>query len=303
MGKPAKPLIKQARAFLKARYLALGTSRHHTKRQADTPPRIHSIRTFETYASCIARAAQTMDVVYIKHLSPELAQQYMSDRAAAGYSQKQLASDRRALYLLTGVELPKAEAFYPPKNASRAYTGAQVELITRHQTPAHALATRLAYTAGLRGQELLTLRREGEGDPPSKHRRWHPERFIGREGVLYLVTGKGGLTREVLVPDELAVALEKRRLPFERQVRDRGVNGLVQRYDLPGGNAWGSAFSAASKRALGFSRGGHGLRHSYAQERMQELARGLCPDYQKAREIVAGELGHFRGAITEKYLR
>lgn len=53
--------------------------------------------------------------------------------------------------------------------------------------------------------------------------------------------------------------------------------------------------------ALGWSRGAHGVRHSYAQERMAELQRGLR--YDDALEVVSQELGHFRPGITREYLR
>ncbi|RCS56703.1 site-specific integrase, partial [Brachybacterium sp. JB7] len=62
------------------------------------------------------------------------------------------------------------------------------------------------------------------------------------------------------------------------------------------------AFTRASQRGLGWSNGAHGVRHSYAQERMGELQRsGLA--YRDALETVSQEMGHFRPAITEVYLR
>ena len=51
-----------------------------------------------------------------------------------------------------------------------------------------------------------------------------------------------------------------------------------------------------------FSNGGHGLRHSYAQERMAEL-KSLGLARAIALETVSQELGHFRAEITEVYLR
>ena len=59
--------------------------------------------------------------------------------------------------------------------------------------------------------------------------------------------------------------------------------------------------SAASERALGWSTGAHGLRHSYAQERMAELQASLSRD--AALTTVSQEMGHFRPEITETYLR
>ena len=53
---------------------------------------------------------------------------------------------------------------------------------------------------------------------------------------------------------------------------------------------------------MGYSHGGHGLRHTYAQNRMYQL-QGLGLSYEQALAIVSQELGHFRPDITEVYLR
>ncbi|WP_007376006.1 MULTISPECIES: hypothetical protein [unclassified Pseudoalteromonas] len=113
--------------------------------------------------------------------------------------------------------------------------------------------------------------------------------------------GKGGLIRDVLIPNALATQLEQRRLAQPITVRDREINYL-QRYDIGGGHKCSCSFSKASNRALFFSNGGHGLRHSYAQERMNEL-KGLGLSRQVALETVSQELGHFRAEITEVYLK
>ena len=72
--------------------------------------------------------------------------------------------------------------------------------------------------------------------------------------------------------------------------------------DIGGGHKWSCSFSKASNRTLFFSNGGHGLRLSYAQERMEEL-KGLGLSRQVALETVSQELGHFRAEITEVYIR
>ncbi|WP_238525118.1 hypothetical protein [Geobacter sulfurreducens] len=113
--------------------------------------------------------------------------------------------------------------------------------------------------------------------------------------------GKGGLVREVLLSRELAAQLEATRLGEPRQVTDRGVN-YTQHYNIGGGRAWSQSFSAASQRELGFSNGAHGLRHSYAQERMEEMQRGGM-NYDDAKGTVAQEVGHFDKETTEAYLR
>jgi integrase len=76
----------------------------------------------------------------------------------------------------------------------------------------------------------------------------------------------------------------------------------TQNYNIGGGRAWSQSFSAASQRELGFSNGAHGLRHSYAQERMEELQRSGM-NYEDAKGTVAQEVGHFDKETTEAYLR
>ena len=58
----------------------------------------------------------------------------------------------------------------------------------------------------------------------------------------------------------------------------------------------------ASTTVLGWSKGGHGLRHSYAQDRVMEL-QTLRLSQEAAKEVVSQELGHFRPEITDTYLR
>ncbi|MGE6106154.1 site-specific integrase, partial [Aeromonas veronii] len=162
----------------------------------------------------------------------------------------------------------------------------------------HGLATELAYAAGLRAHELLTLRRgeERAADPrPALASKWQ-----GRNGVIYTVHGKGGLVREVLLPHALAERLEAVRLDAPLAITDRGIH-YQSHYDIGGGQRWSNSVSAASERALGWSTGAHGLRHSYAQERMAELQASLSSD--AALTTVSQEMGHFRPEITETYLR
>ena len=117
----------------------------------------------------------------------------------------------------------------------------------------------------------------------------------------YVVAGKGGLRREVLLGRDIAARLEARRLKTPREVRDRGIV-YRQHYDISGGNTWSKSFTDASERALGWSNGAHGLRHSYAQERMAELQH-TGKGYAQAREVLSQELGHFRADVVETYLR
>jgi len=163
------------------------------------------------------------------------------------------------------------------------------------------LAAEIVYATGLRASEMLTIRPIAE-QPVSNHRTWGADRFFGRSDyVRYSVNGKGGLIREVAIPPALADRLEANRheVPLERS--DRGVK-LASYYDLPGGQALSAAWSSASHHELGWSVGIHGLRHNYAQERMDEL-QGSGFSYDGALTVVSQEMGHFRGDITETYLR
>lgn len=303
-----RPMSDQSRAVLRG-HLSL-TSRHAEKQAQGLPGtrgtgKIHSIATFEKYAQALQQAGDWARREYgikrLKEITPERAQTYLEYRAAQGIGQKQLNADRTALEYLTGRDtLERITRLQERTLSGRAYTHEQVAIIARHQDASNALATQIAYEAGLRGHELLTLRRAGE-DRPAAHRHWNAHRFAGREGERYVVTGKGGLRREVLISRETAQALEARRLETPRPVTDRGIH-YRQHYDLNGGLRWARSFSAASQRALGWSTGAHGVRHAYAQQRMEELARqGL--NYSAARDVLSQELGHFRGDIVETYLR
>ena len=106
---------------------------------------------------------------------------------------------------------------------------------------------------------------------------------------------------EIQLPSPLAVRLEQCRLDTARQVTDRGIH-YQQHYAIGGGQPWSNAFSRASTTVLGWSKGGHGLRHSYAQDRVMEL-QTLRLSQEAAKEVVSQELGHFRPEITDTYLR
>lgn len=85
------------------------------------------------------------------------------------------------------------------------------------------------------------------------------------------------------------------------RVRDREIY-YQSNYDVGFGQALSESFSAASHKALGWSNGFHGLRHSYAKRRLSiMLASGVRP--LLALKILSQELGHFRLDITFYYLR
>lgn len=278
--------------------IALGNGRHDHRDDG----KIHSVGTARGYEQALKGFADYIQVHRLGDLRSatiETARQYLDDRAAM-VAQKTLDIDRQAIQMHLGIRLDVVKSEKETHLSTRSYSPVQVERIAAAQSERNSLATQIAHNAGLRAHELLTIRPADERQA-SVHREWSAERFSGREGVRYTVEGKGGLVREVLLSRELAVKLEATRLTEPRQVTDRGVN-YTQHYDIGGGRAWSQSFSAASQRELGFSNGAHGLRHSYAQERMNELQRGGM-NYDDAKGTVAQEVGHFDKETTEAYLR
>jgi len=278
--------------------IALGKGRHENRDDG----LIHSVGTARGYEQALK---SFVDYIQNRRLGDlfcvtvEVVKQYLSERAAI-VTQKTLDLDRQAIQMHYGMHLDVIKSKRKTQLSSRRYTPEQVARIAGAQSRKNKLATQIAYNAGLRAHELLTIRPVSERQA-SDHREWSINRFYGRQGVIYTVKGKGGLIREVILKEELAIQLEANRLAKPRNVTDRGVH-YVQFYDLGGGRTWSQSFTSASKRELGFSVGAHGLRHSYVQERMRELQnKGML--YNDAKGVVAQEVGHFDRKTTGGYLR
>ncbi|EOX4193169.1 tyrosine-type recombinase/integrase [Vibrio cholerae] len=244
----------------------------------------------------------------LREMTPEKANTYLELRAQE-CSQKTIDMDRQALQAMmqhVTHELKETDKLDVIKSSvetvesSRSYTPEQVNAIIQHQTELHALSTQLCYESGLRAHELHTLRPSGEVNPSPRD--VHQDKFshLPNDSKTYTVEGKGGLIREVQIPNHLAEKLEERRLDTPQQISDRGVN-YESHYNIAGGHKFSDAFSKASSRALGFSNGAHGLRHSYAQNRYEQLANHF--ERIDVMTIISQELGHFRPDITEVYLR
>ncbi len=296
MGKSPR---SQARGAV-AQKLALNTPRHGNNGDG----KIHSIGTARSYTQALTGYAKFIresngGSLFRSGTKTEMAMDYLQHRAGK-VSQKTLDLDRQAIQMHLGQKLEVVKSLQENRLTSRSYTSDQVFLVAAAQTERNGLATEIAYSAGLRAHELLTLRRVDERGP-SIHRGWNADRFAGRDGERYTVHGKGGLVREVMIPLNLANRLEDRRLSEPIRVTDRGIH-YQQQYNISGGNRWSASFTEASKRTLGWSRGAHGVRHSYAQERMAELQRS-GKSYEDAKETVAQEVGHFNKETTETYLR
>lgn len=211
--------------------------------------------------------------------------------------QKTLDLDRQACqHLLGGEKLPVIKSEIETVLKSRSYSPAQIERIAAAQTPKYAFSTRLSYCAGLRAQELGRIRLLA--DQPADDRPWHKDLYLGRDGVQYSVKGKGGLTREIRLSHADAARLETLLLPVPRTLYDRGIE-IVQYYDIGFGQKWSNSFTKAAMRALGFTDGGHGLRHSYAQERVLELQRNYHYDFNNALAIVLAFHKDLYGSVLQ----
>lgn len=220
---------------------------------------IRSVGTARNYQSALTRVAEWVKGERIpdglRGLTHEQALHYLEQRAQQ-VGQSALSMERQAIqamfqhvtgHLLEGQTLRVIKSELDEALRSRAYTGDQVGLVSKAQQERNAFSTELAYAAGLRAHELLTLRRADERAPDPRPA--HSDKFLGRHGVLYTVHGKGGLVRHVVIPTRLADQLETLRFDVARLVIDRGIH-YQQSYNLAGGQSWSSSYSAASTRAL-----------------------------------------------------
>jgi integrase len=271
---------------------------------------IKSVGTARNYEAALTRVSEHLKESKegsLRQLTVEKAICYLEERGQS-VGQSQLNMERQSIQMMMkhltnrlqqNETLPVIKSEFSESLKSKAYTQIQVKHISNSQQEHNSLATAIAYNAGLRAHELLTLRPEKDQKPdvrPALN-----TKFFGREGIFYTVIGKGGLIRRVLIPVHLSNQLEKLRLSVLNQIIDRNIS-YKQYYTINGGNRWSSSFTSASNRVIGKSFGAHGLRHSYAQERMEEL-RVFGFNRQEALETVSQEMGHFRSTITEIYLR
>ncbi|MCG6202023.1 site-specific integrase [Psychromonas antarctica] len=272
---------------------------------------LSSVGTVRNYEQALTRVAEYVKeerMGHLREITPFQAVAYLEQRGEQ-VGQSTLNMERQALQCMMKHVTNKLE----PKQTltvvkselaeitkARAYTPEQINAITDRMTEKNVLPTQICHAAGLRAHEIHTLRPIGEVKPSDRPA--HENKFSARNGESYTVTGKGGLIREVLIPTELATRLESHRMEKTERVTDRNVY-YDRAYNINGGQKLSDSFSAASRRALGFSHGIHGLRHTYAQDRMGELMRESHLPYSDSKLIVSQELGHQRPEITEVYLR
>ncbi len=293
-----KTILQQSKALFRSFF--------HSKK-------IKSIATLNSYAYAVAAGIKKYFGGEITgHKITDLVEhktavKLLNDLQNQGVSQTILDKTRLGLQFFPKVQnidrvrsIPNAGVRYPK---SRIYTDKQLEIVSSRLSDRNAFSVKLCAAAGLSVHELHTIKRIDEQMPTRAvdYKRTQAA-FKGMENYeRYSVVGKGGLCREVRLAPELARELEAHRLEKSIEMKDRGITYKNVRYDLAAGNSLSQAFGDASRRAFGWSRGIHGLRHCYAQKRYQKLIY-MGSVRLEAQTAVSQELGHFRPDITT-YLR
>lgn len=274
------------------------------------PRTIPSDMSIETHESRLKLAAGYMRSAHnlaLREMTIIHATDYLEQRAEIAKTSSTFKSDKAALHAmlrdlgkLTSREQIPVRYERNEIMKSRSYTHVQIDMIRDRMTPRNALAVEIAHAGGIRAHELHTIERLE--NQPADIRPEHELKFQGKsDWERYSVIGKGNLTREIRLPPELAHRLEERRLPAPIQIRDRAVF-YDKKFDIGGGKKFSNAFHAASKRALGYSNGAHGIRHTYAKTELGRC-RKMGVLWIAAKTIVSQELGHFRPDIIDAYLR
>ncbi|PSW30819.1 hypothetical protein C9J21_18195 [Photobacterium phosphoreum] len=165
------------------------------------------------------------------------------------------------------------------------YTERQIEKIVNAQSARFSFATQIVAATGIRGSELLTLQRCNERPPTATNNKLDIKNVLG---TAYTVKGIDSVIREIIIPAHLVEQLELLHLDKPRIVINRGVSHETT-YNLAGGQRWSTSFTKASKRALGWTDGAHGLRQTYAKNRIYIIRQKYT--HKTALEILSCELG------------
>lgn len=238
---------------------------------------------------------------HLKNASLENATQYLKERSKT-VKQKTLDLDRQALNMNFnfGQKLVFLQSQVATIKEDRAYSKSALALLIARADPPLRLAIEVAVYAGLRPVELISIALPDVLTESARD--WSQQRFLGRiYDEPFCVVGKGGLIRQVRLEASLALRLKELARPFPITVTDREIHRKSY-FLLPGGLEFSQEFSLLSMQVLGFSHGAHGLRHSFAQQRLIALI-CLGQDPISAIEVLAQEMGHFSTKNTMTYLQ
>lgn len=286
-----------------------GASRDQTRHSPYATSAVRTEENFKESMKSLINHMKEHKLGGIWDINKDIANSWL-DKRSNKVSQETLNIDRQHINkwleykdgeFIDKIESLKEEHGYKLKDISRYYTPQQIKKIEQAQTEKHSLATRVAYECGLRAHELNTIARPEE--QPASKRNWRNDlnTMKGEDQVKYTVIGKGGLIREIKLSKNTSYRLEQKRRKEAKTIKDRNIN-YKSRYNIGAGKNWSSSFTRASKRTLGWSKGAHGTRHSYAQERVKTLQQNNYT-LQDAKEVVSQEVGHFRLEQTQEYLR
>ena len=295
--------IKEQAQHLVCKKTRLGVSRHERKQcvSSESEMPITSRGTQEKYENCVKNYLYYLKQqrIPVAKVCTEVAHDFLKLKAA-DCQQKTVDGYRQAIKKVFGLDVPYVMSDLETVKDQRAYTDEQIDFLCACAKPALALSIRVAAAAGLRAIELDTICRKS--DQREDIRDWLPERFFGKESQIRLIVhGKGGLRRTIVLPEDLAQEIEQHRLDQSVIKLSRKI-AYKKYYSLIGGHSFSQKFTRLIKKVLGWSSGAHGLRHSFAQRRMQFLqANGFTFNF--ALKIVSQELGHFDIKNTFEYLR
>jgi integrase len=294
------------------KYIAAHANRGKSKASG---AKLRSDRTVERYRGDLTRAAEAIQYAYgitrLKDITQEQAQTYLNQRNIENIRARTVQGSAKALELLPNVKSLDAPSRRDDPNdkpkGKRAYTILQVQEIQKFfRTHDSILATQIILESGCRTQDLASLRLACER--PIKNAQFdklHPDRFAGREDwVKISFIGKGGHEYISTISPETAKTLELYRLNTPRDFRERKQENVVtkQYYDIPAGKILSMRWNTASGNALNLKRGLHGLRHTFAQERVKDMQRAGMT-WEKALECVSQQMGHYRASEVKTYLR
>lgn len=276
--------------------------------------KLRSDRTVLRYQGDLGRAAEAIQkassIFRLKDITQQQAQAYIDNRLRENIRVRTVQGYAKALELLPLVnrlEVPSRAADKQDKRTqTRAYTQSQINAIQQHiSIPNGNLAIQILIESGCRTKDLASLRLATER--PVKNARMHklyPDRFLGRENwVQVTFIGKGGHEYTSTISPETARKLEQYRLSVPRDFKERGQSNVVtkQYYDLPAGLQLSRLWGKACMRAFLSSRGLHGLRHTFAQERLRAMLHGGMT-WDKALKCVSQQMGHYRASEVNTYL-
>ena len=286
-----------------AHHLTIKKSAHGESRRAakiNKIKRINSIATEKKYISCIKIFFDwcVENKYSTSEISSEAAEKFLKFKSNV-CTQKTLDGYRQAINMVFDLNINYVFSSVPTILQPRAYNNAQISFLIENCGPALVLSIELATACGLRAVELDTIAKLK--DYAESQRDWLPERFFGLYGCEYVVIGKGGLKRKIIVPIALSQKLENFRLNNIVIKTQREIH-YKKYYSIVGGHSFSQQFSRLSFELFSWSTGAHGLRHSYAQARIIFLQKnGFTYDYSL--KITSQELGHFSTTNTLTYLR